>query len=168
MKRFHVHIAVADLPANLAFYSKLFGQAPSKQRADYAKWMLDDPRLNFAISCQGQSGGLNHLGLQADCPEELAALKQLADSASEGVPPEQGEVACCYARSEKHWTIDPQGIAWEHFLTQADGETFGPDAAGAAGACCIPLDGAVSTNSQAAGSCCIPAEASEERAGCCH
>ncbi|RFA26268.1 glyoxalase/bleomycin resistance/dioxygenase family protein [Alkalilimnicola ehrlichii] len=168
MKRFHVHIAVADLPANIAFYSNLFGLPPSKQREDYAKWMLDNPRLNFAISSRGQASGLNHFGMQAEDPEELATLRQLADVASEGAALEQGKAACCYARSEKHWTVDPQGIAWEHFLTLSDAETFGQDTAEPSGACCIPLHGAESSNSQASGVCCVPGETKEADERCCN
>ena len=139
MKRFHVHIAVAELAASISFYSKLFGQAPSRQQADYAKWMLDDPRLNFAISSRGHATGVNHFGMQAESAEELDSLKILADAASEGETLDQGEAACCYAESDKHWVTDPQGLAWEHFLTMSDAQTFGEDTATTSGACCIPL-----------------------------
>jgi lactoylglutathione lyase len=97
MKRFHVHVAVDNLAASITFYSKLFGQSPSKQQPDYAKWMLEDPCLNFAISSRGHVAGVNHFGMQADSPEELAALKALADHASGGTTLDQGEAACCYA-----------------------------------------------------------------------
>lgn len=166
MKRFHVHVAVDGLPANIAFYSKLFGQPPSKQRPDYAKWMLEDPRLNFAISSRGHASGVNHFGMQAETPEELADLKALADDASEGATIDQGEAACCYAKSEKHWTIDPQGMAWEHFLTMSDALAFGEDTATQSGACCAPLR-ASNNDSAEPGACCVPQDAAQGQAACC-
>jgi hypothetical protein len=156
MKRFHVHVAVNDLIQSTAFYSKLFGQTPSVARADYAKWMLDDPRVNFAISSRGQVAGVNHFGIQADSADELEVLKGLAEAASEGEVLDQGEAACCYAKSEKHWTLDPQGLAWEHFYTVAEAETFGQDTADQAGACCIPVRASVQGDDQVEAPCCIP------------
>jgi catechol 2,3-dioxygenase-like lactoylglutathione lyase family enzyme len=167
MKRFHVHVAVDNLAASITFYSKLFGQSPSKQQPDYAKWMLEDQRLNFAISSRGHVAGVNHFGMQADSPEELAALKALADDASGGTTLDQGEAACCYANSEKHWTIDPQGLAWEHFLTMSDAVAFGEDTATQAGACCIPLHSSDASASTERGSCCVPQEAHQGQAQCC-
>ncbi|MGB6007782.1 ArsI/CadI family heavy metal resistance metalloenzyme [Castellaniella sp.] len=115
MKRFHVHVHVEDLDKNITFYSKLFGTAPSRVESDYAKWMLDDPRVNFAISTRGhQAAGLDHLGFQVDEADELSELKQRAQAADMTLL-DEGETTCCYARSEKHWITDPQGIAWEHF-----------------------------------------------------
>ncbi len=149
MKRFHVHIAVTNLTDSINFYSKLFGQAPSKEQRDYAKWMLEDPRVNFAISTRGHTIGVNHFGFQADNVEELHGLKQLAEAASGGQVLDQGETACCYARSEKHWTVDPQGLAWEHFHTMSEVQEFGADSASQTGACCIPK-----TAVTVAGSCC--------------
>lgn len=116
MKRFHVHLHVDDLAASTAFYSRLFGQEPARSEADYAKWMLDDPRLNFAISTRGTQPGIDHLGIQADTDEELAQLRASGESASAQVL-DESETTCCYARSDKHWITDPQGIAWEHFRT---------------------------------------------------
>lgn len=165
MKRFHVHVAVDDLATNIAFYSKLFGQPPSKQRPDYAKWMLEDPRVNFAISSRGQATGVNHFGMQADTPEELVSLKALADDASGSATLDQGEAACCYARSEKHWTIDPQGMAWEHFLTMSDALAFGEDTATPSGACCIPLRKSAESSDRAA--CCTPQTVAPSQAQCC-
>lgn len=165
MKRFHVHVAVDDLVASSAFYSKLFGQPPTKERADYAKWMLDDPRGNFAISSRGHAAGVNHFGVQAETPDELAELKTLADEASAGATLDQGEAACCYARSEKHWTIDPQGVAWEHFMTMSDALSFGEDAATQSGACCAPLHVSGASADQAP--CCVPDEAPQGQAPCC-
>ena len=165
MKRFHVHLAVNDLPASIAFYSKLFGAEPSKAQPDYAKWMLDDPRLNFAISSRGHAAGVNHFGMQAESGAELAGLKALADAASGGTTLDQGEAACCYARSEKHWTVDPQGLAWEHFLTMSDAVAFGEDTATRSEACCIPVRAAEGTAAQ--GACCIPGEAAAGQPSCC-
>jgi catechol 2,3-dioxygenase-like lactoylglutathione lyase family enzyme len=142
MKRFHVHAHVQDLQASIGFYSRLFGAEPARVEADYAKWMLDDPRVNFAISTRGDSVGVDHLGIQADSAEELAELKARAAALS---PREQGEVSCCYARSDKHWITDPQGIAWEQFQTLTDIPVFGITAAGKTvesnEACCTPAPG---------------------------
>lgn len=137
MKRFHVHAHVADLQASVAFYEKLFGVPPTRLEGDYAKWMLDDPRINFAISTRGGQPGVDHLGIQTDSDEELAALQARAEAADLALQ-DSGEASCCYARSNKHWIVDPQGIAWEHFHTLGDIPTFGGEAqpAAAASACC--------------------------------
>ena len=136
MKRFHVHLHVDDLAASVAFYSKLFAAEPARLEADYAKWMLDDPRLNFAISTRGQGHGVDHLGFQAEDEAELEELKARALSADRALL-DEGETTCCYARSEKHWVTDPQGIAWEHYRTLERAEVYGDSrSADAAGACC--------------------------------
>ena len=119
MKRFHVHVHVQDLAASVAFYSKLFAAEPSRNESDYAKWMLDDPRINFAISSRNGTTGVDHLGFQTDDAGELAELETRA-RAADLAPRVQGEASCCYARSVKHWITDPQGIAWEHFHTLED------------------------------------------------
>jgi catechol 2,3-dioxygenase-like lactoylglutathione lyase family enzyme len=142
MKRFHVHLHVEDLQRSIEFYSRLFGGAPSRAEADYAKWMLDDPPVNFAISTRGERAGIDHLGIQADDASELAALKARATAADLALL-DEGETTCCYARSDKYWVTDPQGIAWEQFHTLADVPVFGrPKAvasgAAAAQACCAP------------------------------
>ena len=134
MKRFHVHAHVDDLQASVAFYSKMFAAEPARLEADYAKWMLEDPRINFAISTRGKKSGVDHLGLQTDTEEELAELKGRAHDADMTLR-DEGGVSCCYARSEKHWITDPQGIAWEHFRTLANIPVFSevtPPAAAAA------------------------------------
>ena len=138
MKRFHVHLHVDDLAKSVAFYSKLFAAEPARIEGDYAKWMLDDPRINFAISTRGASSGVDHLGFQTDDAEELAALKARAEAADMALL-DEGETTCCYARSNKHWVTDPQGIAWEHFQTLANIPVFsdGPKAE-ASSACCAP------------------------------
>ena len=139
MKRFHVHVAVDDLAASTRFYSALFGSSPTVVKDDYAKWQLDDPRVNFAISQRGNPAGLNHLGIQTDDDVELEALKaQLARAEVAGVA--EQEVACCYARSNKHWVTDPTGIAWETFHTLGEVPTFNGAAKeeAKAGACRAP------------------------------
>ena len=123
-KRFHVHLHVDALERSIDFYSKLFATAPARRETDYAKWMLDDPPLNFAISTRGHAAGIDHLGIQTDNAGELAALQQRASQAEMALEVE-GETTCCYARSEKHWVTDPQGIAWEHFHTLANVPVFG-------------------------------------------
>lgn len=156
MKRFHVHAHVEDLQASVAFYAKLFGAPPTRLEGDYAKWMLDDPRINFAISTRGGKPGVDHLGLQTDSEEELAALKAQARAAELSLR-EEGETSCCYARSDKYWLLDPQGIPWEQFHTLGDIPTFGGEAAPAAAACCpgdAPRGKPVAVAVKPAGSCC--------------
>lgn len=116
MKRFHVHMHVDDLNRNIEFYSKLFSAQPSRIEQDYAKWMLNDPPVNFAISTRGNAPGIDHLGIQTDDTDELDILKARAQSADKALL-DEGTTMCCYARSQKHWVTDPQGIAWEHFKT---------------------------------------------------
>jgi catechol-2,3-dioxygenase len=110
MKRFHVHTNVVDLPASIAFYTKLFATEPARVESDYAKWMLEDPRINFAISTRGDKPGIDHLGIQTDTEEELAELKARAQAVDMTLL-DEGQTTCCYARSEKYWLTDPQGIA---------------------------------------------------------
>lgn len=139
MKRFHVHLHVDDLTKSVAFYSKLFAAEPARIEKDYAKWMLDDPRVNFAISTRGSKPGLDHLGFQVDDASELLALKSRAESADMALL-DEGATACCYARSEKHWITDPQGIAWEHFHTLGNISVFNETSASIeGGACCAPV-----------------------------
>jgi hypothetical protein len=166
MKRFHIHMAVNDLAASAAFYSRLFGRAPDKLRDDYAKWMLEDPRVNFAISARSHAAGINHLGIQAGSAAELAELKALAEAAAPGAVRDQEGATCCYASSDKHWTLDPQGLAWEHFLTRAEADAFGDDTRHVEGACCIPLHAPANTPTQAAAACCVPGSAGVQ-GGCC-
>jgi catechol 2,3-dioxygenase-like lactoylglutathione lyase family enzyme len=116
MRRFHVHLHVDDLPRNLAFYSAMFGAEPARVEADYAKWMLNDPPLNFAISTRGSQLGIDHLGIQVDSSEDLAGLQAQARRADLALL-DEGETTCSYSRSEKHWLTDPQGLAWEHYHT---------------------------------------------------
>jgi hypothetical protein len=127
MKRFHVHVAVDDLGKSIAFYSAMFGEQPAVVKPDYAKWMLEDPRLNFAISDRGVAPGVNHLGFQAEDEAELEAIHGNLKRAETAVVPEKG-AHCCYARSDKYWVTDPQGVAWEMFRSLGSIPLFGDDA----------------------------------------
>ncbi|MGP0091197.1 MAG: ArsI/CadI family heavy metal resistance metalloenzyme [Xanthobacteraceae bacterium] len=143
MKRMHVHVAVEDLQHSIDFYSALFAIEPTVIKSDYAKWMLDDPRVNFAISTRGRQPGLDHLGIQVEDKEELNEVYARLRRAG-GTLIEQGQTSCCYAKSEKSWIDDPAGIAWETFLTTGESTNYG-DGAGErdarvahAKACCVP------------------------------
>jgi hypothetical protein len=166
MKRFHVHLHVDDLSRSIGFYSKLFAAEPARVEADYAKWMLDDPAVNFAISTRGTEAGIDHLGIQTDDADELAALKARAEAADMALL-DEGATTCCYARSEKHWVTDPQGIAWEHFHTLGNIPVFreAPAQAASASACCAPSDvqpAVPVAATQAA--CCAPAASTAAQA----
>jgi catechol 2,3-dioxygenase-like lactoylglutathione lyase family enzyme len=140
MKRFHLHLHVRDLDQNIAFYSRLFGQAPARVESDYAKWMLEDPPVNFAISTRGQGVGIDHVGIQVDRAEDLAALREQARAADLALA-DDGETTCCYARSDKYWVTDPQGLPWEQFHTLDHIPVFSesqPQAGAMASACCAP------------------------------
>lgn len=114
MKRFHVHVAVENLTESTRFYSAMFGMPPTVEKEDYAKWMLDDPRLNFAISERASAGGINHLGFQAETDRELEEIHTRLKNADTSIAAEKG-ANCCYAKSDKYWVQDPSGIAWESF-----------------------------------------------------
>jgi hypothetical protein len=141
MKRFHVHVAVHDLRQSIRFYSALFGSAPSVEKQDYAKWMLDDPRVNFAISTRSSKAGLDHLGIQAEHEGELEELGARLAQADVSLLAQKG-AACCYAKSDKYWTLDPQGLAWESFHTLDSAPVYGSDTKIKVGepkaACCAP------------------------------
>lgn len=124
MKRLHVHVAVADLDQSMRFYSALFAAQPAVVKPDYAKWMLDDPRVNFAISTRSGAKGLDHLGIQVETPEELADVYDRLKAADRPVL-EEGATTCCYAKSEKAWIADPQGLSWETFLTTGESTVYG-------------------------------------------
>lgn len=126
MKRFHVHVAVSDIQKSVDFYSDLFGSKPTVLKEDYAKWMLDDPRVNFAISARGREPGLDHLGIQTENETELKEVSARLKSANMEVI-DEGATTCCYAKSEKAWVVDPQGLAWETFLTTGEATTYGDD-----------------------------------------
>lgn len=151
MKRLHVHVAVESISDAIGFYSALFAAQPSVIKPDYAKWMLDDPRVNFAISMRGRAPGLDHLGIQVEDSDELREVYARLDRAGRPVI-EQGQTACCYAQSEKSWIDDPAGISWETFLTTGESTAYGDGTGERSGeariahaadkACCIPLPAA--------------------------
>lgn len=152
--RFHVHVGVADLDQSIAFYSGLFGAQPNVTKADYAKWMLDDPKVNFAISQKaGAAKGVEHLGVQVDSESELAAVYGRLKAAG-GPVLEEGATTCCYAKSEKSWIADPDGVVWEAFHTTGESTNYGdsPDIAALAStnaadnACCAPKVAAPATS----------------------
>jgi catechol 2,3-dioxygenase-like lactoylglutathione lyase family enzyme len=142
MKRLHVHMSVADIAQSVKFYTTLFAAEPNVIKPDYAKWMLDDPRVNFAISTHGRRAGLDHLGIQVEDADELQEVYGRLRKADRPVL-EEGETTCCYAKSEKSWIADPQGVRWETFLTSGGSTVYGNDAdlgaiRTAEGACCGP------------------------------
>jgi len=135
MKRFHVHVHVDDLAKNIAFYSAMFNQQPARTEGDYAKWMLEDPPVNFAISTRGSAVGVDHLGIQVDSTEQLAEIRGHAAQAGMAIADECG-TTCCYARSDKYWVTDPQGVAWEQFHTLESIPVFSVPKKEGARACC--------------------------------
>jgi predicted enzyme related to lactoylglutathione lyase len=152
MKRLHVHMAVENLPRSIDFYSALFAAHPAVVKTDYAKWMLDDPRVNFAISTRGRQPGLDHLGIQVENADELQEVYARLNKAGGNIV-EQGQTSCCYAKSEKSWIDDPAGVAWETFLTTGESTIYG-DGTGERGprvahekqgACCIPQAAPIAT-----------------------
>ncbi len=157
MKRFHVHVGVSDLDRSIAFYSGLFGAKPTVTKSDYAKWMLEDPRINFAISQKcGAEKGIEHLGLQVEDEDELAEVYGRLNTAG-GPVLEEGATTCCYAKSEKSWISDPDNVVWEAFLTNGESTVYGagPDFAG------------LSSDNAAEGACCAPQLTSSAKSGCC-
>lgn len=165
MKRFHVHVAVDDLAASIRFYSTAFGVPPTVEKPDYAKWMLEDPRINFAISIRGRQAGIDHLGIQVDTEEELAALRAQVAKA-EIAALDQPRAECCYALSDKYWTTDPQGIAWETYRTLGSVPVYGASSRRAAesgtAACCSPKP-----EETTAAACCAPKSEETTAAACC-
>jgi catechol 2,3-dioxygenase-like lactoylglutathione lyase family enzyme len=165
MKRFHVHVAVPDLQQSIRFYSTMFGIEPTVVKPDYAKWMLDDPRINFAISARGSAAGVNHLGFQVDDASELEEIHGRLQGA--GAVTEEKNVSCCYARSDKYWVTDPAGVAWESFHSLGSvplyhGDTNAADEA----ACCAPATTASGTAGKDKAGCCA-ASAAPQKATCC-
>ena len=169
MKRFHVHVAVPDLAESIGFYSTLFGAEPAVRKHDYAKWMLDDPRVNFAISQRGGSAGINHLGFQVESDAELEAVHEQLVAAGRGVTAEK-DASCCYARSDKYWVTDPSGVAWETFHTLGTVPVYGSDTAtsacGTGESTCCATSPAVESAPVAKASCCSEEKATE-KSGCC-
>jgi catechol 2,3-dioxygenase-like lactoylglutathione lyase family enzyme len=160
MSRFHVHLNVADLDTSIRFYTQLFAAEPTVRKPDYAKWMLEDPRVNFAISNTGRAPGIDHLGLQVESNEELSALGVRLDAAGGTVVPEDAAV-CCYARSDKLWTEDPQGTRWETFHTVGEATTYyaGESACATDGAACTPDVRAMKPKVDKGAPCCAPESA---------
>lgn len=152
MKRFHVHVSVDDLEANVKFYSTVFGMPPTVLKTDYAKWMVDDPRVNFAISRRGVRHGVDHLGLQVESAPELAGLRTQVASAKIAAL-DQPQAQCCYALADKYWITDPQGVAWETFHTLDTIPVYGEVERVDKTACCNSIP---STDSRpdTAGACC--------------
>lgn len=159
MKRLHVHVSVADLAASIRFYNTLFGAEPAVRKDDYAKWMLEDPRVNFAISTHRQPIGINHLGFQVDSDEELHGLRAQLERADSQMLEEQDQ-ACCYARSNKYWVTDPTGIAWETFHSLSSIPVYGEDSA-------VFNHGTSTVPVKAAGECCVPAPKAAPAPSCC-
>lgn len=156
MKRFHVHVGVGNLDQSVAFYSGLFGEQPTVTKPDYAKWMLEDPRLNFAISTkEGVKRGIEHVGIQVENADELGEVYSRLKAAN-GPVFEEGATTCCYAQSEKSWIADPDGLMWEAFLTNGEATVYGDNPA---------LDKLASDNA-AANACCTP-EAPKPATACC-
>lgn len=153
MKRLHVHVGVDDLAQSIGFYSTLFGAEPTVTKDDYAKWMLDDPRVNFAISSGNAHKGVEHLGIQVESAGELQEVYGRLKAADRPVL-EEGATTCCYAKSEKSWIADPQGVVWEAFFTNGEATVYGDS----------PELTALSAKAAEA-TCCAPAMA--PKAACC-
>jgi catechol 2,3-dioxygenase-like lactoylglutathione lyase family enzyme len=151
MKRFHVHVSVDDLAASVRFYSAVFGASPTVLKDDYAKWMIDDPRINFAISRRRIKSGLDHLGVQVESDAELTELREQV-AAAELTALDQPNAECCYVRSDKYWTTDPQGIAWETFHTLESIPVYGDVERAEPKACCMPV--ATESGDPKAEACC--------------
>ncbi|GHF31231.1 glyoxalase [Kordiimonas sediminis] len=143
MKRLHVNISVENLEASIAFYKTLFATVPTVVKEDYAKWMLDDPRVNFAITSRGAKAGLDHLGIQVETDDELTEVYSRLKAADRPMI-EEGETTCCYAQSRKNWIVDPDGLSWETFLTVGESPVYGSDdrltVEGESSACCVTPD----------------------------
>jgi catechol 2,3-dioxygenase-like lactoylglutathione lyase family enzyme len=159
MKRFHVHVAVHSIDESVRFYSHVFGAPPSVLKPDYAKWMIEEPRINFAISARSGQVGVNHLGIQVDSDDELKALREQLAAADGNLTEEVG-ANCCYAKSDKYWVTDPQGVAWETYHSLGSIPVFGADTTSskepAASTCCAPSATPVSAKIPVAsrGGCC--------------
>lgn len=165
MKRLHVHVSVKDIAQSVRFYSTLFAAEPAVIKPDYAKWMLDDPRVNFAISTRSAQKGLDHLGIQVETADELHEVYGRLQQADRPVL-EEGATTCCYAKSEKSWITDPQGVSWETFLTSGESTVYGDSVdlgpirtTAGAGACC--------TTETSQGACCAPKPELPAEAACC-
>lgn len=148
MRRMHINIGVENIEQSIKFYNVLFGAEPTKTRDDYAKWMLDDPRMNFAISTHTSTRGVDHLGLQVDDDSELEELRERLRGAEVSTF-DEGEAVCCYAHSEKSWVRDPSGVAWEAFRTMDDVQLFSAEETSTDSACCA-------ADARPESNCCAP------------
>jgi len=155
MKRFHVNLSVKNLDESIRFYTALFATEPTVRKDDYAKWMIDDPRVNFAISTHGRTVGVNHLGIQVESGEELHGMRAQLESADTHLV-QEAEQPCCYARSDKYWVTDPTGIAWETFHTLASIPVYGEDT--------LVFNHGSSTAPTTPAACCAPKPSAEP---CC-
>jgi catechol 2,3-dioxygenase-like lactoylglutathione lyase family enzyme len=158
MKRMHLHLSVPDLAGSISFYATLFGAPPSVVKPDYAKWMLDDPLVNFAISQRGGAPGLDHVGIQVDAPEELGEIAARLKAAGAQTV-DQAATTCCYARSDKTWVSDPASVRWETFFTFGEATAYGEDAPA------VTAAAAPAAAAPAAASACCGAPAA--KAACC-
>jgi catechol 2,3-dioxygenase-like lactoylglutathione lyase family enzyme len=156
MKRFHIHIGVEKLDESIRFYNALFGAEPVKTKPDYAKWLLEDPHVNFAISTRAKKNGVDHLGIQVEDESELTEMRERLKAGDMAVV-EEDETVCCYARSDKSWIQDPAGIPWEAYRTMEDAQLFSGQPDSTESACCTP-------ETMGTPDCCEP---SEKTAGCC-
>jgi hypothetical protein len=160
MKRLHVHVSVKDFGASIRFHQTLIGTAPAVTKRDYAKWMLEDPRMNFAISSHRQPLGVKHLGLQVDTDEEFRGMRAQLEAADARMI-EESEQPCCYAKSDKYWVADPTGIAWETFHTLGQIQVYGEDTlVFDHGASVIPIE-------SSATDCGVPEQKLQPAASCC-
>lgn len=150
MKRFHIHVGVKNIEKSVAFYSTLFGQKPTKLKGDYAKWMLEDPRLNFAISTRASTEGVDHVGIQVEEGSELEEITKRLKGADLGVF-DEGETTCCYSESKKAWVKDPSGLAWEAYQNMADADVYSGKA----------------REPEAAAACCAPSAEPKKKSSCC-
>jgi catechol 2,3-dioxygenase-like lactoylglutathione lyase family enzyme len=166
MKRFHVHVAVPDLVESVRFYSTLFGAEPDVRKDDYAKWMLADPRVNFAISQRGGAPGVNHLGFQVDSDAELESMHGQLTAADRSVLTEKN-VSCCYARSDKYWVTDPAGVAWETFHSLGSVPVYGEDSAPRTEAPQPACGCAPAPATEAKRACCGSPSVTETKSACC-
>jgi catechol 2,3-dioxygenase-like lactoylglutathione lyase family enzyme len=160
MKRLHVHVSVKDLAASIRFYQTLFAAEPTVIKTDYAKWMLEDPRVNFAISTHRQPVGINHLGFQVETDEELRGMRTQLHAADSRIL-EESEQPCCYAKSDKYWVTDPTGIAWETFHTLGSIPVYGEDTA------VFDHGASMAPAESSAAPCCVPVSKPQPAAACC-
>lgn len=160
MKRLHVHVSVDDLAQSIRFYSTLFAARPTVTKPDYAKWMLDDPPVNFAISTRGNVTGIDHLGIQVETPDELKEVYSRLQQAERPVL-QEGATTCCYANSEKAWTTDPQGLLWESFLALGERTVYGDSSAP------TEIRTAGKRTKPEASTCCGPKAPAPVSASCC-